>query len=161
MCGATSAGVRAGGPPLTRTCVSFFLLLLLWNNTSAVHQLVHICIRWYIYVFASIIRGLLSRVQIVSGFMKDAQLGLKRLASMPDRTTNTISTEEGLPCTHSCVFVSAVTGLHMKISISTSVYMHPYAQTPTHAHAPRFAFSKCFLIQPGAFKTQDRSIGRP
>ena len=99
----------------------------MWNNTSAVHQLVRICIRWYIYVFASIIRGLLSRVQIVSGFMKDAQLGLKRLASMPDRTTNTISTEEGLPCTHSCVFVSAVTGLHMKISISTSVYMHPYA----------------------------------
>lgn len=33
--------------------------------------------------------------KIVSGFMKDEDLGLKRLASMPDRYTNTINLENG------------------------------------------------------------------
>lgn len=36
-----------------------------------------------------------SKRKIVSGFVKDAQLGSKRLASMPDRITNTINTEDG------------------------------------------------------------------
>ena len=36
-----------------------------------------------------------SRRKIVEGFMKDSLLGSKRLASMPDRVTNTINTEDG------------------------------------------------------------------
>ena len=32
---------------------------------------------------------------IVSGFLKDKEIGAKRLASMPDRFTNTINTEDG------------------------------------------------------------------
>lgn len=36
-----------------------------------------------------------SKRTIVEGFMKDGLLGLKRLASMPDRMTNTINTEDG------------------------------------------------------------------
>jgi hypothetical protein len=32
---------------------------------------------------------------IISGFMKDGELGLKRLASMPDRTTNTVALADG------------------------------------------------------------------
>uniref|UniRef100_A0A7S1XLL6 Endonuclease/exonuclease/phosphatase domain-containing protein n=2 Tax=Phaeomonas parva TaxID=124430 RepID=A0A7S1XLL6_9STRA len=34
--------------------------------------------------------------QAVNGFLKDKELGLKRLASMPDRVTNTVSTESGM-----------------------------------------------------------------
>ncbi len=37
----------------------------------------------------------LSRRAVVSGFLKDKQLGAKRLVSMPDRLTNTISLAEG------------------------------------------------------------------
>lgn len=33
--------------------------------------------------------------KIISGFMKDSELGLKRLASMPDRTTNTVGLASG------------------------------------------------------------------
>lgn len=36
-----------------------------------------------------------SKRHIIADFMKDAQLGSKRLASMPDRVTNTINTEDG------------------------------------------------------------------
>lgn len=36
-----------------------------------------------------------SKRKIVEGFMKDPLLGSKRLASMPDRVTNTINTEDG------------------------------------------------------------------
>jgi hypothetical protein len=36
-----------------------------------------------------------SQRQIIAGFMKDATLGKKRLASMPDRITNTINTVDG------------------------------------------------------------------
>ena len=35
--------------------------------------------------------------KIVSGFLKDAAIGEKRLASMPDRVTNTINTASGVP----------------------------------------------------------------
>eukprot|EP00966_Prymnesium_polylepis_P335546 7390902-Prymnesium_polylepis.3 len=35
--------------------------------------------------------------KIISGFMKDKTLGEKRLASMPDRYTNTINTVRGPP----------------------------------------------------------------
>jgi hypothetical protein len=37
-----------------------------------------------------------SKRRIIEGFMKDPLLGSKRLASMPDRVTNTINTEDGL-----------------------------------------------------------------
>jgi hypothetical protein len=33
---------------------------------------------------------------IINGFMKDTEIGAKRLASMPDRITNTINTVDGL-----------------------------------------------------------------
>ena len=36
-----------------------------------------------------------SKRKIIAGFMKDSLLGSKRLASMPDRVTNTINTEDG------------------------------------------------------------------
>jgi len=36
-----------------------------------------------------------SKRKIIEGFMKDPLLGSKRLASMPDRVTNTINTEDG------------------------------------------------------------------
>jgi hypothetical protein len=36
-----------------------------------------------------------SKRTIVKGFMKDETLGSKRLASMPDRITNTINTADG------------------------------------------------------------------
>ena len=39
------------------------------------------------------------RRKIISGFMKDKEIGSKRLASMPDRITNTINTlDEGVVC---------------------------------------------------------------
>eukprot|EP00457_Paulinella_chromatophora_P002642 gb/GEZN01002647.1/.p1 GENE.gb/GEZN01002647.1/~~gb/GEZN01002647.1/.p1 ORF type:complete len:475 (+),score=72.79 gb/GEZN01002647.1/:325-1749(+) len=40
----------------------------------------------------------LSDRRIISGFLKDKTIGDKRLASMPDRVTNTVRTTQGLEC---------------------------------------------------------------
>ena len=119
----------------TDLCVIFFFIYY-YYYCGIIHLLF---INWYIYVFASIIRGLLSRVQIVSQFMKDAQLGLKRLASMPDRTTNTISTEEGLPMcplVRVCERCGWTTYEDFDFNIRTHAPIHSYPCTCT---------SVCFL----------------
>eukprot|EP00808_Paulinella_micropora_P017632 g13255.t1 len=40
----------------------------------------------------------LSRRKIIQGFLKDKSIGDKRLASMPDRVTNTVRTTQGIQC---------------------------------------------------------------
>ena len=51
----------------------------------------------------------LSRRKIISGFLKDAGIGDKRLASMPDRVTNTIRTADGGKASRPTV-ISSYTG---------------------------------------------------
>ena len=46
---------------------------------------------------------------IVSGFMTDKDLGAKRLASMPDRMTNTINSAEGPVCRYGEPLMPCVT----------------------------------------------------
>ena len=51
----------------------------------------------------------LSRRKIISGFLKDSGIGDKRLASMPDRVTNTIRTADGGKASRPTV-ISSYTG---------------------------------------------------
>ena len=55
--------------------------------------------------------------KIISEFMKDSELGLKRLASMPDRTTNTVSLADGSTACVGGVRVS-VCNVHCGVSFS-------------------------------------------
>jgi len=50
----------------------------------------------------------LSKRKIISGFLKDKQLGEKRLMSMPDRMTSTITTDGGGKTNRPCVTSSSV-----------------------------------------------------
>ena len=50
---------------------------------------------WYVKNFGIEMYEALAEKTIISGFIKDAELGNKRLMSMPDRMTNTIDVVGG------------------------------------------------------------------